>query len=574
MVYIIGVSVLFNILFIVRLIQLRKKETPIVLEVKETSSELKDISDNYLSLTSDFIFSAAKIHTEMQGISERVTNLSSLTQEQMASLQTFDKMMSTVDEQLDETKDHLNQTAEVFSTNNGALENTVKGMRQSVDAFDHMSTQLLNMINVSIRLEQQTEVAQNFTTKIGSIADQTNLLALNASIEAARAGESGRGFAVVAEEVRKLASESETISSDVNKVVMQMRKEASETREALHDFNETMDKEMSGLNKGISELITVEKALKKTGKTSLDVSENLMDLSNQIKEADRVLEDLVIAAGEVAEDSTHINAAVQEETKIVDQLTQSTDNLEKENMSLLDYLSKSHESDKQEVLVVSSPYEPYVMIDDEGEITGTDVVFIKKIFEASPYTVNFKVVPWETSINMVKEGYAQIVPTISRSADRELFLDFADGYRHKSVYNIYKQSHSKDISKLSDLKGLRVGYIESYGYYDEFDRMQSFEKVNCANENIMFDRLLKGQIDYCISNGTIGDHYILEPMYDSINKTSYEHTIKSSDETLFGFSKACLDNTLFEFVNDRIKTLDQNKVLEHIESTFKQEMLA
>lgn len=64
-------------------------------------------------------------------------------------------------------------------------------------------------------LRQEVDQVAGVANQVQAIAAQTNLLALNATIEAARAGEAGRGFAVVAGEVKALAEQTRSATTQI-----------------------------------------------------------------------------------------------------------------------------------------------------------------------------------------------------------------------------------------------------------------------------------------------------------------------------------------------------------------------
>ncbi|HVM37987.1 MAG TPA: methyl-accepting chemotaxis protein [Sphingomicrobium sp.] len=67
---------------------------------------------------------------------------------------------------------------------------------------------------------------QSVSSTIETIARKTNMLALNATIEAARAGDAGRSFAVVAAEVKKLAHDTRSATSQIALTIGELTREA------------------------------------------------------------------------------------------------------------------------------------------------------------------------------------------------------------------------------------------------------------------------------------------------------------------------------------------------------------
>ncbi|MBJ7550124.1 methyl-accepting chemotaxis protein [Marinomonas ostreistagni] len=179
----------------------------------------------------------------------------------------LDELATTSEEMsvtIGEISNHLDTTAQMSSQ---TLARSQKGSIALSDLEQKISSMNQTVSLNQNQIESLSEAAQNiseFVTRIGDITEQINLLSLNAAIESARAGEAGRGFAVVANEVRTLAANTETVTSDIARLVHSMTEQVTVSHRNSNELINQAEQASSSLIQFQTLLVDIKEAAEQT----------------------------------------------------------------------------------------------------------------------------------------------------------------------------------------------------------------------------------------------------------------------------------------------------------------------
>lgn len=161
---------------------------------------LNNIINTFNSMICDITSVAGQVASGAKQISESSMTLATGAGGQASSVQELNTTILTINK----STSHNAESAKIAENlSDSSKSNAARGDKD-----------MQNMLESMQGIKESSSKITNIIKVIDDIAFQTNLLALNAAVEAARAGEHGKSFAVVAEEVRTLASRSQSAAKE------------------------------------------------------------------------------------------------------------------------------------------------------------------------------------------------------------------------------------------------------------------------------------------------------------------------------------------------------------------------
>ncbi|WP_070965917.1 methyl-accepting chemotaxis protein [Vibrio sonorensis] len=254
------------------------------------------------------IISSNAVRCEMENIKTLTQGIAQFSSNQQQESEAVAAAVHQMQQTSESVSSNAQEAAEASGNANSEADQTSNTLESTVDSISMLSAEVTMAGEVINDLESEVSNIVSILDVIRGIADQTNLLALNAAIEAARAGEQGRGFAVVAEEVRSLASRTQSSTGEIQAMIEKLQSGANQAVEVMDSSRE------SGAN-------TIEAAG--------NASQSLQNIRCSIEQMNRMNTHIATAASQQLSVSNEVNSNVHriaENTTQMVEMVNSADN--------------------------------------------------------------------------------------------------------------------------------------------------------------------------------------------------------------------------------------------------------
>lgn len=213
---------------------------------------------------------------------------------------------------VDEVGRNVTQTAESAHSADRESSSGRKVVGDTMAQIERLAQDIHGAAEVINELRQGTEDIGTVLDVIRGIAEQTNLLALNAAIEAARAGEQGRGFAVVADEVRTLASRTQSSTQEIQDMIERLQGGAREAVQRMEQGQKQAGEAVTRSEAASKSLIAITDGVTEIRSKTDQIASATEEQGAANREIERNMENIAVVSRQAAAGSASIVGSIQE----------------------------------------------------------------------------------------------------------------------------------------------------------------------------------------------------------------------------------------------------------------------
>ncbi len=293
-------------------------------EIAELSASFNIMVDKLSTLLSEINSQSQQAQVASNELDTIAQQAKLLNDEQSQAIEVISSSVYENSTAVKEVSKNCSEAAQNAGDADAKTQAGIDVVNQSIHSVESVAEILTESINDLNELESSVNEVAVILNVISNIAEQTNLLALNAAIEAARAGEQGRGFAVVADEVRTLASRTQSSTVEIqdkinslqsasNAVTERIRSSDVRVKDAVANSEKVglMLKEISTQVRLISDANrTIAAASEQQAQVTEDIAERLTGIQDASVQSRSQTEQISSSSSELAQVALNLNTQI------------------------------------------------------------------------------------------------------------------------------------------------------------------------------------------------------------------------------------------------------------------------
>ncbi|MBP3197050.1 MAG: hypothetical protein J6N21_08605 [Butyrivibrio sp.] len=277
----------------------------------ETGNAMAEIANTITDLFNDSQDDMVSLQEIMETQHSGMQDIASSMESTAQAITNQAEKVQQIQEETETTEQHRKEMTK-------ASENAQKTVQEGVQVINELKEKSQNVAQTSqVTVEttqaviNKVEEVQKIVGSIMSISKQTNLLALNASIEAARAGDAGKGFAVVANDVRELAAETNTASTEITNII--------------NELTEDVQKAMASIDDTVASVSEQNEMIETVGENFDSINDNVTEMLSRFAEIGDGMKSIASSTTEINDSISNLSATSQEVASLSNQGLESSD---------------------------------------------------------------------------------------------------------------------------------------------------------------------------------------------------------------------------------------------------------